>query len=173
MKLGRDRTYVCGGGSWQTHSYFKYIWVYRGSSASASRRYRPHRAINNNDNRLHLIEVFRKAVLWIMAHFLCHLNRWPTSIQLLASFPVRLLRSPQSILIFASYWFPPWGWGAYQTASRSILVATEKIEDTDNLAGHATDVVSSNCVPRHWLEPPPGERVFVRVGVQGEEKKTK
>ncbi len=39
------------------------IFEYIGSSMNASQWCRLHRAINNNDNRLHLIEVFREAVL--------------------------------------------------------------------------------------------------------------
>lgn len=70
------------------NTYLFSIFEYIGSSMNASQWYRLYQAINNNDNRLHLIEVFREAVLWIMAHFLFHLYRWPTSIQLLASLPL-------------------------------------------------------------------------------------
>lgn len=75
------------------HSDLLSIFEYIGSSMNAFQRYRLYQAINNNGNRLHFIEVFREAVLWIMAHFLFHLNRWPMSIQLLASLHLCLLQS--------------------------------------------------------------------------------
>lgn len=45
------------------HSDLLSIFEYIGSSVNASQWYRLYQAINNNDNRLHLIEVFREAVL--------------------------------------------------------------------------------------------------------------
>lgn len=45
------------------HSGLSSIFEYIGSSMNASRWHKRYQAINNNDNRLHLIEVFREAVL--------------------------------------------------------------------------------------------------------------
>lgn len=65
-----------------------------GSSMNGSLGHKLYQAINNDDNRLHLIEVFREAVLWITTHFLFHPDRWLMSIWLLASLPLLHSFSP-------------------------------------------------------------------------------
>lgn len=125
---------------------FEYIWVYK-AWCNASQWYRLYRAINNNDNRLHLIGVFREAVLWIMAHFLFHLNRWPTSIQLLlAPLSLSVSFSPLVHSNLCHLLIPPMRLRSLSNSIAVDLMATEKIEDTDNLTCYATDAVSFNCV---------------------------
>lgn len=108
-------------------------WI--GSSMNVSLGLKLYQAINNDDNRLHLIEVFREAVLWITTHFLFHPDRWLTSIWLLASLLsfTPLVHSNLCFILIPAMWL--------RSLSKSIavdLMATEKIEDTDNLTGYDT-----------------------------------
>lgn len=86
-----------------------------------------------------------------MAHFLFHLNRWPTSIQLLLLASL----SSSSLTPSLSVSFSPLVHSnlchllirpmRLRSLSNSIavdLMATEKIEDTDNPTCYATDAVS-------------------------------
>lgn len=77
-----------------------------------------------------------------MTHFLLHLNRWPTSIQLLASIP-SVSYSP---IVHSNLFFPSIPHMRLGSLSNSIMVdvmATEEMEDADNTA---MDDISCSCV---------------------------
>lgn len=115
-----------------------------------------------------------------MAHFLFHLNRWPTSIQLLLLASL----SSSSLTPSLSVSFSPLVHSnlchllirpmRLRSLSNSIavdLMATEKIEDTDNLTCYAIDAVSFGRVSCNDSSKLEMNRENVSLFVRSAEKK--